>query len=70
MYTLVKKSEFNYGILVRDREIGLVNMKEKNWTASIGKVVFSSPTRKKAVENVLFQIVMAYVSKEYKEKIG
>ena len=64
MYTLIKQSEFTYNIKMQDKTIGTVALIDKKWYAKIGKLSTSKSSRKKAVEGLLYNIIMNQIGKE------
>jgi hypothetical protein len=51
-----------------NKAIGATFLENGKWTATIGKMVFTTRSRKQSVEGLLQQIIMLYASKEYKER--
>lgn len=68
MYVLKRKNEVAYDIVLREKSIGTVILSKGKWTAVVGKVTYSSKTRKQAVEQVLYMIIMSYAGPIYREK--
>lgn len=68
MYTYKKKSEVAYEIVLKDKSIGNVLYKKAKWEAAVGNVTYSAKTRKKAVDQVLFMIIMNYAGPLHREK--
>jgi hypothetical protein len=68
MYRLEKTSEKRYKIFIRDTEIGSAIHHDGKWTAEAGRVYHSNSTLKKAVENVLYNIIMNQVGRAKNEQ--
>lgn len=66
MYTLTKKDTHTYLIVLRDREIGAVSYADGNWFAKANntKMTKLAPSRKKAVEGLLYEIIMLQLNKD------
>jgi hypothetical protein len=58
MYTLTKKSSTSYNIILRGQVLGTATLDDNQWFAKIGHSWNVQSNLKKAVEGLLYQIIM------------